>query len=102
MAHAPPEKLSDLEDVLAEVRGWKGVVEKSFACFYLKSQGFLHFHVKGDERWADARQGKDWGEAIPIALGATKAERQRFLKRVWLAPVAMRGIVSWKPTPYAA
>lgn len=80
MAHCPPEKLSDLEDVLTEVRRWPGVTEKSFACFYIKLQGFMHFHVKGDDRWADARCGKAWGESIPIPLGASKAQRQKFLK----------------------
>ena len=80
LAHCPPEKLEDLAALLDEVRAWEGVVEKSFACFYLKSQGFLHFHVKGDDRWADARCGKEWGASIPIKLGASKSDKQKFLK----------------------
>lgn len=80
MAHCPPELLADLVDVLDEIRSWPGIKEKSFACFYLKSQGFAHFHVKDGERWADARRGKSWGEPIPIAIEASKAQRQKFLK----------------------
>ncbi len=80
MAHCPPEQLADIHDIVDEVRSWERVVEKSFACFYIKAKGFMHFHVKGGERWADARCGKDWGDQIPLPLGATNAQRQRFLK----------------------
>jgi hypothetical protein len=80
MAHCPPEALDDIGDVLDAVRAWDGIKEKSFACFYLKAKGFLHFHVKDGERWADVRCGKAWGEPIPLAPGASRPARMAFLK----------------------
>ncbi len=54
MAHCPPDLLDDLEDVLAEVRAWAGVVEKTPGVLYLRGQPFLHFHlVAGGRRRGD-------------------------------------------------
>jgi hypothetical protein len=62
VAHCPYEKIADLEPVFEEMRGWPGIKEKSPGVFYVKSTPFLHFHVKDDDRWADVRAGKTWGE----------------------------------------
>lgn len=82
MAHCPYEKLSDLSAELDTVRTWPAIKEAKPGIFYVKSQSFLHFHVKGERRWADARLGKSWGPEIEIPFGANKAQKASFLKEV--------------------
>lgn len=66
MAHCPPEELGDLAEILAELRNWPGLKEKQTGIFYYKGKGFLHFHLKAGRRWADIREGQNWG--IPLDL----------------------------------
>ena len=48
MVHCPPALLDDIADVLADLRGWPGIVEKSPGVFYARRNPFLHFHlIKG-------------------------------------------------------
>ena len=82
MAHCPYEKLGDLEDQLAKIRTWPLVKEKSPGVFYIKSLPFLHFHVKAERRWADARDGKNWGERIDVPFAAKVTAKRAFLKEV--------------------
>lgn len=82
MAHCPYGKLQDIEDVLESVRGWDGIKEKSPGVFYVRSTPFLHFHLKGDRRWADVRDGADWGTGLDVPLGASKALCDAFLRNV--------------------
>ncbi len=37
--------LDDLLDVVAEVRGWPGVVEEKPGVFYARGEPFLRFHL---------------------------------------------------------
>lgn len=81
MAHCPIEMLADLAEVLAEVRTWEHVLEKSPGVFYVKRLPFLHFHVnKEGARWADCRKGKTWGPPLPIDPPSTAAARKAFLR----------------------
>jgi hypothetical protein len=58
MKHAGPKVLDQLEPLLAQIRAFEGLKEKSRGCFYLKSKGFLHFHEHGDDEiWADIGLG---------------------------------------------
>jgi len=82
MAHCPPEQLGDLADVLAALRCWEGVSEAKPGIFYLGRTPFLHFHLKDGRRWADARDGADWGEPIEIPLGSRPRQRAAFLATV--------------------
>lgn len=82
MAHCPFEKLSDLEFELNEIRKLSSIKETKPGIFYLKSQSFLHFHSKGERRWADAREGKNWGPEIDIPFKSTRAQRAAFLNEV--------------------
>jgi hypothetical protein len=45
MAHCPPARLKDLASLLADLRRWPGVVERSRAVFYARRQPLLHFHL---------------------------------------------------------
>ncbi len=95
MAHCRYEELEDLEGILVEIRSWEGIREPKPGIFYLGGKGFLHFHSKGEERWADIRAGRDWGTpvgiprhapggALPAFLGIV---RERYLAtRAWKEP----------------
>ena len=82
MAHCPPEMLDDLADLLAEVRAWAGVVEKSPGVFYLRRQPFLHFHlVEGGRRRADVKHRANWVQLdLPRPVSATR--RRAFLREL--------------------
>lgn len=75
-------KLKNIEPVLNEIRKWKGIKEPKPGIFYLKSQGFMHFHEKDGKIWADARDGKDWGKPIDIPSSVSKAFIAAFLKEI--------------------
>jgi hypothetical protein len=61
MAHCPPDQLDDLGPLLAELRTWPGVVEKTPGVFYVRRQPFLHFHlVQGGRRRADVKGRAGW------------------------------------------
>ena len=80
MAHCPPELLEDLADVLAEVRGWAGVVEKHRGVFYLRRQPFLHFHlVGGERRRADVKGSAGWLQ-LDLPRPASATMRRAFLR----------------------
>jgi len=58
MRHARPEDLDRLEPLLARLRTFAPLKEKSRGVFYLKSQAFLHFHADPAGLFADVR-GED-------------------------------------------
>jgi len=74
MARCPVELLDDLAGVLAEVRSWAGVIEKSPAVFYLDRQPFLHFHlVGGRRRRADVKTPTGWRQIdVPRPISAAR------------------------------
>lgn len=86
MGRCPPERLDDLGDLFAELRTWKGVVERSPAVFYVGRQPFLHFHLlQGDKRRADIKARDDWVEVdLPHPASATRrAALLRALRRCY-------------------
>ena len=81
MGHCPFEKLDDLGDIFAEIRSWPDVREPTPGIFYLKRVPFLHFHLdRHGRRWADIRDGADWGAEIDLPTTASVAARGRFLR----------------------
>jgi len=91
MAHANYEDLADLEPILDLVRTWTGIQERKPGIFYLRGRAFLHFHTKGERRWADARVGAEWGPELEIAPSARAKERKVFLKALEAAYAATLG-----------
>jgi hypothetical protein len=78
MGHCPYSELSDLEEVLDEVRTWERVRERSPGVFYVKSTPFLHFHNnKAGERWADVRCGRAWGPRVDVPAPSTADSREQ-------------------------
>src|SRR4051812_44832355 len=69
MDHCPYAKLEDLKDILFQVRKLPNIKEPKPGIFYIKGKSFLHFHLKDDRRWADVRDGKDWGPSIDVPFG---------------------------------
>lgn len=66
MTRCPRTLLTDLNPVLAAVRTWDGVVEKTPGVFYLRREPFLHFHLAADgRRRADVKGSAGW---TPLAL----------------------------------
>lgn len=81
MAHVSLEALQDVEDVLEKIRSFGvDVREPKPAVFYIKSVPFLHFHVKGDQRFAHAKSGKNWGPALNLPLKATAKQKNEFVE----------------------
>lgn len=60
--------------MLAEVRSWPGVEERSFGTFYVRRRPYLHFHVGRDSRRADVRQSSGW---LQIELPEPLPDRAR-------------------------
>lgn len=90
MARCPLALLDDLVDVLDDVRGWVGVVEKKPGVFYASRQPFLHFHLRADgRRRADVRAREGW---IALELPRPLSERRRLdLRRELRRRYADRG-----------
>jgi len=82
MAHCPIEKLADIEKLLQEIRTLERIQEKSKGIFYLKSKGFLHFHLKDEQRWADVRDGAEWGSQIDLPFHPNKKTQENFLLEI--------------------
>jgi hypothetical protein len=79
VAHCPAELLDDLREVLDDVRGWAGVVERQPGVFYLRRQPFLHFHLlAGSRRCADVKVRADWIR-LDLPRPASAARRRAFL-----------------------
>ncbi len=82
MAHCKSEEIQDLKQILLEIQSWDKIKEKGFGKLYFKSKGFLHFHSKDNRRWADVRDGINWGEEIDIPHKANQAQKKAFTKEV--------------------
>lgn len=75
MARCPLALLDDVADVLADVRGWAGVIERRPAVFYASREPFLHFHLGADgRRRADIRGRAGW---VALELPRPLSDRRR-------------------------
>jgi hypothetical protein len=59
MKHAGSTALDALEPLLARLRMFPALKEKTRGVFYLKSRAFLHFHEDPSGLWADIRAPGD-------------------------------------------
>jgi hypothetical protein len=60
MKHASSAALDRLAQLLAGLRQFERVKEKSRGVFYCRSRAFLHFHEDPAGLFADLRTGSDW------------------------------------------
>jgi hypothetical protein len=65
LRHARAEDLDQLTPLLEQLRALDGLQERTPGSFYRKSSGFLHFHIDGDDIYAD------------VKLNGTEFERTR-------------------------
>jgi len=99
MPHCPPELLTDVADVLTEVRAWTGVTERRSGVFYVRRQPFFHFHLlEGGRRRADVKGASEWSHVDvprPLTVTARRAllrELQaRYRERLGPLPARARG-----------
>ena len=59
MRHARPADLDLIEPLLARLRGYDALVERSRGVFYVRSKAFLHFHEDHGRMFADVRTAAD-------------------------------------------
>ena len=78
MRHARPQTLEALDDLLAELRGIDGIVEKRPGAFSRGSRAFLHFHEDPTGNYADVRLGDEF-ERLRVT---TKREQQTLVSRI--------------------
>lgn len=84
MKHAGKLALDRLEPLLAKLRTFPALKEKSRGVFYHRSHAFLHFHEHGDALFADLRKGDNF-ERFPVT---STRERVALLRKVGAALTA--------------
>lgn len=86
MRHAGPLALDRLEPLLARLRAFDALKERSRGVFYLRSRAFLHFHEDPAGLFADIRaaDGRDF-ERLKVDDPAGAAALLRQVETV-LAP----------------
>jgi hypothetical protein len=79
MRHARADDLTHIEPLLGELRTIDGLKEKTPGAFYKGSKGYLHFHVDGDDFYADAKFD---GTEFERVRATTKAEQRALVTRL--------------------
>jgi hypothetical protein len=79
MRHARQDDLEPLAPLLEQLRALDGLVERTPGSFYRKSSGFLHFHVDGDDVFADVKLD---GKEFERTRVTTKAEQRALVSSV--------------------
>jgi len=77
--HATPAGLGRISDLLEELRGLNGLVERSPGVFYRRSRAFLHFHEDPTGLFADVRLAGDDFVRFRVT---TRSEQASFLRKV--------------------
>jgi hypothetical protein len=75
--HARPDDLVPLADLLASLRAFEGLTERSPGTFYRKSNAFLHFHADDAGLFADL---KEHGEFVRYRA-TTKREQAALMTK---------------------
>ncbi len=78
MKHATPSALARLSGLLAGIRQFELVKERSRGVFYCCSKAFLHFHEDPAGLFADLRTGRDW-QRLRVD---SKADQAKLLRRI--------------------
>lgn len=80
MAHAKPDDLKDISELLQKIRTLD-LREKTSGCFYRKSKGVLHFHKVAERRYAHAFNGNDW-EEIEVPQGLSIRQQSMIFESI--------------------
>ena len=79
MRHISPERLQDLDPLLARLRALDGLNERKPGVFYRRSNAFLHFHEHGDDVYADVKLD---GREFSRLRVSTATEQRRLVTQV--------------------
>lgn len=82
MGRCSYDKLKHIEPALKEIRRLEKIKETKPGIFYVKSQGFLHFHESEGKIWADVKDGSSWGKPIDIPDKANATFLKKFVIEV--------------------
>jgi hypothetical protein len=55
LRHARETDLPQIAPLVEQLRGIDGLTERTPGAFYRKSSAFLHFHIDGDDVYADVK-----------------------------------------------
>jgi hypothetical protein len=83
--HARAAALDELEPVLARLREFDGLVERTRGVFYRRSRAFLHFHEDPSGLHADVRLGADF-ERFRVQTPAEQAALVEVVGRALAKP----------------
>lgn len=79
MKHATDTALDQLGDLLEDIRGIAGLVERKRGVFYHRGRAFLHFHEDPAGLFADVRTADGW-ERLPADTIAQRRAVLRLLR----------------------
>ena len=79
MRHPRAGELDAIAPLIGQFRSMDGLIEKSPGAFYRKSKAFLHFHIDGDDYYADVRLQ---GPGFERMRATTKAEQHALVVAV--------------------
>jgi hypothetical protein len=79
MRHSREGDLDPIEPTLAQIRAIGGLKEKKQGTFYKGSSGFLHFHVDGDDIYADVKLD---GRTFERMRTTTQAEQRALVRAI--------------------
>src|SRR4051794_39196593 len=79
MRHARPDDLERIAPLLEHLRALDQLTERTPGSFYRKSSAFLHFHVDGENVYADVKLS---GREFDRMRVTTKAEQRSLLAAV--------------------
>jgi hypothetical protein len=77
--HSREEDLPRLAAMVVQLRTVEGLTEKKPGTFYRGSRAFLHFHIHGDDVYADVRLSGDEFERLRVT---TRAEQRSLVSAV--------------------
>ena len=79
MRHARPDDLDRLDGMLAQLRTINALKERTPGSFYKGGKGFLHFHIDGDDVYADVKLD---GREFERTRVTTKTEQTKLVRDV--------------------
>jgi aerobic-type carbon monoxide dehydrogenase small subunit (CoxS/CutS family) len=85
MRHVTTTDLDRLEPLLAQLRRMSALRERTRGVFTRKSRAFLHFHVDGDELFADIRLADEF-ERHRVTTAAERDQVLNAIKRTLERP----------------
>jgi hypothetical protein len=79
LRHARQDDLGRLAPLLEQLRALDGLKERTPGSFYRNSSGFLHFHIDGDDVYADVKLD---GREFERTRVTTKTEQRALVTSV--------------------